>query len=200
MPPQTFILMGRSGSGKGTQTHLLTDYLEEHDPSREVLHIEPGARFREFIKGTGYSNKLSRDIYDAGGLQPEFVSIWMWSTDVINHLKDNQHIIFDGMPRKPKETPIVDSALIDFYGRSKPYIVLINISREAAVERLKKRGREDDVDPEDIKMRMEWYETDVVPTIKRFRENPDYTFVEVNGGQSIEDIHKDIVEKLAIKW
>lgn len=174
------------------------EYLKEKDPHADVFHLETGARFREFIKDgeKNYSSKLSSDIYVAGGLQPEFLTIWMWGSGFIEKLKEGDHIIIDGTPRKLNEAKVLDSAL-KFYSREKPCLVFINVSKEWAVERLKSRHRVDD-NSRDITRRLEWFETDVVKAIDFYRNNPDYLFLDINGEQTIENVHKEILEKISL--
>ena len=88
----------------------------------------------------------------------------------------------------------MDSAF-DFYSREKPYFIFLNIGKEWATERLTGRGRIDD-NHDDIKARLNWYETDVVPAINFYRNNPKYNFLEINGEQTIEKVHQDIWDKL----
>ena len=47
---KAFIFFGSAGSGKGTQVALLKDLLTEKDPTREILHYDAGAGFRELIE------------------------------------------------------------------------------------------------------------------------------------------------------
>ena len=63
------------------------------------------------------------------------------------------------------------------------------------MERLLGRGRIDD-NHDDIKTRLGWYETDVVPAIDFYKNNPKYNFIEINGEQTIEKVHQDILGKL----
>ena len=49
MNPQTFVFIGRSGCGKGTQAKLLQDVLKEKNPDQEIFYIETGANFRKFL-------------------------------------------------------------------------------------------------------------------------------------------------------
>jgi adenylate kinase family enzyme len=52
---------------------------------------------------------------------------------------------------------------------------------------------------EDIAKRLAWYNTDVVPTIEYYKNNPRYKFIQIDGEQSIEDTHKEILSKLDFK-
>ncbi len=191
MKPESFVFIGRSGCGKGTQVKLLIDYLDKRGdfPS---YSIESGAFFRSFIQEKGYTNSLARHIQEGGGLQPEFLSIWVWTNLLIRDFQDpNHHLIFDGMPRKEHEGPVFDAAL-DFYGREKRNIVYLNVSREWSEERMLARKRVDDTD-EYIKRRLDWFETDVMPVIEYFRSNKKYNFLDINGEQTVEAVHRDII-------
>ncbi len=44
--------------------------------------------------------------------------------------------------------------------------------------------------------RMGWFETDVLPALEIYRNDPRYRVLHINGNQTIEDVHKEIVEKL----
>ena len=194
MLPQNFIFIGMSGCGKGTQAKLLEGYLNKIDPKREVFYLQTGAEFRKFIQGANYTQKLSKKIHDDGGLQPEFLSIYMWSHMLAENFKENEHLIVDGTPRKFHEAGVLDS-IFDFYKREKPYLIFLNIGKKWGTERLKGRGRIDD-NHDDIKARIDWYETDVLPAIGFYRNNPKYNFLEINGEQTIEKVHQDILDKL----
>lgn len=197
MLPQNFIFIGRSGCGKGTQAKLLKEYLNKIDPQRNAFYLQTGAEFRKFIQGENYTQKLSKKIIDEGLLQPEFLSVYMWSRLLAENFKEGEHIIIDGTPRKFHEAGILDS-VFDFYNREKPHLIFINIGEMWATDRLKSRGRSDD-NHEDIEARLKWYETDVVPTINFYRNNPKYDFLEINGEQTIEKVHQDILEKSLFK-
>ena len=194
MLPQNFIFIGRSGCGKGTQAKLLKDHLNKIDPQRNVFYVQTGIEFRKFIQGGSYTQKLSKIIYDVGGLQPEFLSIYMWSRLMAEEFKENEHLIVDGTPRKLHEAGALHS-IFEFYKREKPYLIFIKTGEKWSVDRLKTRGRLDD-NPDDIKARLSWYETDVLPAVGFYKNNPKYNFIEINGEQTIEKVWQDILEKL----
>jgi adenylate kinase len=192
MNQKVIIFIGRSGCGKGTQAKLLSEYLKKLDPSRDVLYVQSGQEFREFIKGNTETQKLSKAIYDVGGLQPEFLAVYMWASVLVNKFTKNEHIIMDGMPRKYHEAGVLDS-VFNFFGIQKPLVINIDISKDISVDRLMARKRVDDT-REDIEERLSWYETDVVPAIGFYAVNEKYSFAKIDGNRSIEEVHKDIVE------
>src|SRR5690348_15164141 len=135
MTPQSFIFIGRSGCGKGTQAKLIQDYLKSIDPKRETLYIQTGAEFREFIKGDSTTQKLSKAMYDKGEFQPEFLAIYMWTNLIVNKYSVDEHLVLDGMPRKYHEAGVLDS-IWAFYKLQKPHVIYIEISKEESRKRL----------------------------------------------------------------
>jgi len=193
MTPQTFIFIGRSGAGKGTQVKLLQDVLKEKDPSGEILYIETGANFRKFFEGDKYSNKISREIYDKGLRQPDFIAIWMWAKILLEDLKNNEHVILDGIARSLPEAMTLTTA-IEFYDR-KVTVVYLNVSRTWSMEKLLSRKRSDD-NMVEINERLDWFERDTLPAIEYFNIHDRYTLLDINGEQPIEKVHAEIIEKL----
>jgi len=197
METQTIIFHGISGAGKGTQAHLLKQYIEERDAQNPVVYLSTGQAFRAFMEGQTFAAKRVKALLDEGGLLPNFLAVWIWA-DFLNHhvFTGKEHIIFDGAARRVTEGPMMDSAL-EFFERKNPVVFVLNVSRERAIEHLKKRGRYDDND-DDIKARLDWYETNTKPTIEYFRSNPIYRVFDVNGEQGIEAVHQEIITKLGI--
>lgn len=196
LKPQVFIFIGRSGSGKGTQANLLIAHLKKIDPSRPIVYLETGKVFREFIKGNTHTQTLSKQIYEGGGLQPEFLTIDMWSEFFVRNMQDNVHVVIDGTPRKYHEAFVLDSA-VKFYKWSKPHVLYIHVSRETAVERLMGRGRADD-HLSDINSRLDWFDTDVSKALTFYEDSPDYFYHDVNGERTPEETHKEIVERAGL--
>ncbi len=195
--PQTFIFIGKSGSGKGTQAALLAEYLSKND-SRRIFNIETGAEFRKFVNGSTYSANMAKSIQVAGERQPDFLAINMWGKLFIENLKEDEHIIADGCPRSRLEAMVLETAF-RFYKRDKPFILYLDISHDSATDRLIKRGRSDD-QKEAIKKRLKFFEDDVKPAVDFYAENFGYNFLDIDGEPSIEEIHKDIIKRLEDKW
>ena len=193
MTPQTFIFIGRSGCGKGTQAELLKEYLEKNG-SNPVFYLESGERFREFISQNSSTADLSREIMKSGGLQPVFLAIHIWSHVMIEQMDKEKHLIIDGTPRKLEEAKILDGAL-DFYSRENPTIIFMNVSRKWSEDRLSGRGRSDDQEKQNVEKRLDWFDADVMPAVEYFRTNSKYKFLDINGEQTIEEVHEEIIQK-----
>lgn len=187
--------MGRSGCGKGTQGKLLDEYLRTKDESgRNVYYLETGANFRKFFTGENYSVELAKKIYERDERQPDFIAIWMWADFFLKDLTGEEHVISDGTCRSLPEAAVFDN-MLKFYGK-KANVIYIDVSRKWSENHLLKRGREDDARLDKIDKRLDWFDRDVMPAINFFGEHPDYNFIKVNGEQSIEKVHADIVEKI----
>jgi adenylate kinase len=199
MKPITVVFFGRSGSGKGTQAALLIEKLKELDPNNQVVYVETGERFRQFVKESpSLSAQMTRDVMARGGLMPASLPIWAWSSILIDGIKTGkEHMVFDGVARRVDEAPILDQAL-QFYGREeKPVIILLDVPPPEVTQRLLKRGRHDDKH-EKIAERLKWFETDVMPSVNYFKKSPTCRFVVVNGHQTIERVHEDVLKVLGI--
>ncbi len=197
MKPQTIILIGRSGCGKGTQGKFLQEFLAQRDTdNRPIYYVETGAQFREFIKGDTHSSKLSKEIYDRDDRQPDFLAVWMWSHLFVDNLTGEEHIILDGTPRSLSEAMILVNAL-NFYGR-KANVVFLDISRETAEKRLLSRGRMDDANVGKIKKRLDWYDRDVQPAVDYFKNLTGHNFIHANGEQDVEKVQEDIAQAFKI--
>lgn len=193
--PKTFIFIGRSGSGKGTQVELLKKYLSEKDSARNIFAVETGEKFRSFLASGTYAGGLSKEIMEKGELQPEFLAVYMWADEMIKKMTGEENLILDGSPRRLREAYVLDTAL-QFFKREKPCIVHINVSSEWAREKLKKRGRADDIDLDDVEKRLAWFEAEVKPALEWFRTNPYYQVFDINGEQTIEDVYSEMIMKM----
>lgn len=192
--PLTVIFIGRSGCGKGTQAKLLIERLKEKNAAAPIFYLETGQTFRELLERGSHTSVLAKEINEQGGLQPEFLAIWAWSHLLVENLHGDERLVIDGTPRKLREAHVLDSAL-SFYKREKPVIIYLNVSREWSKTRLLERRRGDDAAAL-IERRLNWFESDVVPAINFFRDNPKYKFVEISGEQSIEQVHTEIISKV----
>ena len=193
MDAKTLVFFGKSGSGKGTQAKLLIDCLKGKG-DKEVLYMETGARLRDFALGDGLSNKLTKEVMEHGKLMPEFLPVWIWSDFLLKQYTGNEHLILDGVSRRIHEASILTSAF-KFYGVKNPHIVYLNTSRQFSYDLMKARGRKDDTD-EYINSRLDWFEKEVLPVIEHFRSDPYYTFLDINGERSIEEVQQDIIKQV----
>lgn len=198
MDKQTLILIAKSGGGKGTQARELVEYIKTKD-DRNTFHLQSGKRIRNFLEESSYGSTLAKELSPQGELQPSFLSVWSWAGEMIKKLDEEEHLVMDGTPRRVNEAQLTTEAL-RFFKRENIKVVYINVSDDWSRERLKNRDedRKDDSDSESINKRLGWFKTEVMPVIDYFKENDYYTVYEVNGEQTIEEVHKEILKALEI--
>jgi len=192
--PQTFIFYGIVGSGKGTQVELLQKYLKDNNISDDVLFTSTGNEFRKLIESGSYTASKVKTIIEKGFLQPNFLTISLFTNILIADLKENTTVIADGYPRTIEQSEAFEN-MMKFYDRGNVKIVYIELDKEEAIKRMKLRGRADDTD-EGIGNRFDEYVNNVIPSMNYFKDKENYTVYNINGAQSIEDVHKEIITKL----
>ncbi len=195
----TYIFIGRSGCGKGTQVEKLAEHLTEKgviSTEHPWLRVETGARFREIAEMSGYTAQMLKVAMDHGDRLPDNFAIWTWSSLLFDKFTGVEHIFCDGCPRSLLEAQALD-LLLKFYNREKPVVVYVDVSREESKRRLLERGRPDD-QSEDIDRRLDWFDRDVLPAVEYYRNNPKYRFLEVDGEQTRDKIHDDLVALLVL--
>src|ERR1044072_8158197 len=100
MDVRTFLMMGRPGSGKGTQAKLLAKKLGGDIYSS-------GNRLREMAKGPGYVCQKVKKVLREGDLLPEWFSSHMF-VDVLLGLSREDPIVFEGACRRLEEAEAFD--------------------------------------------------------------------------------------------
>lgn len=195
MKKDTFLFIGASGSGKGTQVKLLKEYMRKKDPETSIFYLQTGQYFRDFIKGDTYAAEMAKVANGKGERQPDFLAMWLWSDIFVKNLTGNEHLIIDGSPRSLNEAQNLDIAM-KFFRREQPVVIHLEVSPEWSEQHLIDRGHQEgrvDDDVSSIRKRLAWYERDVVPAINYYRRDRDYDFIEINGEGSIEDVHREII-------
>ncbi len=188
----TAIFIGRSGCGKGTQAKLLADVLVKNGTNAaDILKVSSGDLFRAFAKEGGYTQDKVRTVMNVGGRVPDFLAVRLWGNFLAQSYRPSLNLILDGMPRSHAEARMLENAL-RFYERNPIDVVLLKVSNEWSIARLEGRQRSDDVSLETIKKRLAFYEDDVIEAIDYYRGSPHVRFHEVNGEQTIEEVHREV--------
>jgi adenylate kinase family enzyme len=191
MQTQTFVFFGQVGSGKGTQVKLLTDYLNSKD-NKEVVYGGTGEEFRKIIESDNFTAKLIKDSVSKGELMPDFLTTALFMNILVSSLEEEKHLIADGYPRTVEQSKSFEE-MMHFFKRDNIKIIYIELSEEEAMKRNLARGREDDTE-EGLKKRFNEYKNNVIPAINYFLEKPGYEILKINGEQSIEAVHEDIIK------
>ena len=73
----------------------------------------------------------------------------------------------------------------------------MEISGEMVKSRLLARKRADDSE-KGIDARLDWFDTDVAKAITFYEDSQNYAFHDINGDQSVEAIHQEILQKTGL--
>jgi adenylate kinase len=195
MQPQTFIFFGQVGSGKGTQVKLLQDFLKARD-DKDCAYIGTGEIFRKIIEapdGNLDAHKV-KEMLNAGQLIPDEMTNKLVADAMEKQISSERHVIFDGYPRTVVQAEFFEEK-VKFYQREDIKIIYIELTEEEAMKRNLLRGRHDDT-REGLAKRFNEYKDKVLPAMNYFKEKENYTIFTINGEQTIENVHKDIVKAL----
>jgi len=193
MKAQVFIIIGKSGSGKGTQAELLVNYIKQK--GHDVHHLEMGGAFRDFLRESNYTAVQSKDIANRGDLQPDFLANYFYTEEFIKYFNGERNFILDGTPRTKRQARILDGTL-RFYGVISPMVIHLNISDDSVITRMQERSRGDD-QIEAIKTRLSWFQEDTVRALEFFQKHNDYyRYIELNGEGTVEDIHEQLMKQI----
>ncbi len=186
MPPKVIFLVGRPGSGKGTQVGFLKE-----KSGFEV--IRTGEKLREKAQEKDIIGEKVAEVLAKGGLIPTPVVFSIWMPLITEfHQKETKGLIFDGNPRKLYEAKMLEE-LFTMLNWESPILFHLKISEEEAYQRLQKRGRDDDR-REDIKERLKWFKEEVEPVIDYYTQKGK--LIEVNGEQSVEEVWREMEKKV----
>lgn len=190
-----FLFFGVVGAGKGTQVEMLEKFLTEK--GKKIIYISPGQEIRDLIEKGVYVGMAMKDVQDKGGLQPNFLVDSLAMNCLTNKYDGSQELIFDGYPRKKGQSETLE-LMRQYFKWGTPKIIFIDISEDESVKRLLSRGRHDDSE-EGIKQRIAEYKNNVLPALEHLQSLGEYEFYTINGEQSVEEVHSDILKALGLK-
>jgi adenylate kinase len=186
----TVLLLGRPGSGKGTQTALLAERFGWQT-------FSSGNMFREMRESESFLGAKVREVYDQGVMLPNWFADYLL-LDSLFKTDPATGIICEGFSRTVDQAKLFDEFLT-WIGR--PYAVFnLGVSEDEAMrrqlERTKVDARADSDTPEKIKIRFEEYTKKTAPVLEFFKEKG--TLVEIDGEQTPEEIATELIEKIQV--
>ena len=190
---KTFVFFGIVGSGKGTQVKLLTDYLRGHD-GRECVYAGTGEGFRAIVNSDSYAGDLLKEKMHKGELIDDFFANSIIANILSSKISPEKNLILDGYPRTVEQSQVFET-MMKFFKHEDVKIIYIELGETEAMKRNLARGRADDT-PEGITQRFKEYVNNVIPAMNYFKGKAGYTIYTVNGEQSIEAVHADIIKAL----
>ncbi len=186
---KTFLMMGRPGSGKGTQADML---------ARKVGGVvySSGNRLREMAKSGTYFGNKAKGVMERGDLMPIWVSQYLFEEALLK-LEPTDAIVFEGSCRILEEAQRFHEAA---KWLDRKYIAIyLEAPEEVLKTRLQKRhveGRADD-SAEVLQERFDKFTELTQKSIDYFKEMG--TLVVINGNQSAEQVEADINKTLSLQ-
>jgi len=207
--------LGAPGCGKGTQAGIIAQSLG-------IAHIASGDLFREAAERGNELGEQVRSYMEKGLLVPDEITISM-ILERISGSDCAKGYVLDGFPRTLGQAKALDRSLAA-RGEAIEKVVYIKVSPEELVKRLSARficrdcqapyheiasppkvpGRCDrcggelyqrpDDSPETVRKRLEVYFAETAPLIDYYRGAGK--LVEVNGGQGIEEVGRELMAAL----
>jgi len=198
MKPYTVIFIGPQGSGKGTQIEKLDAILSEKDPTRRVVDIQTGRRFRALSARyeTFAERKIERSL-GSGELQPDFLTYVLWGEAMLDQLDPKSHMLVDGFPRTLVQVQVLEEAL-NFFERTNVHIINLDTPEDIVRQRMVERARDDDT-TDSIEERLRWYREDTMPVLDYYRERENTEVHDIVGTDTIEGVHDQILSALKLK-
>lgn len=196
---QTFVFFGTVGSGKGTQVKLLMDFLKEKTGT-ECLYIGTGEIFREILSSSGEDDPISktvREFLSAGRLVTDEMTNDLVLKKIDAEMSPDKHVLFDGFPRTVAQSAFFEEQM-KTHGRASIKIIYLELSEQEAIKRNLLRGRHDDTE-EGLKQRFNEYKNNVIPSMQYFKGKTGYNIFTINGEQTIEQVHNDIIKALNLQ-
>ncbi len=184
----TVLLIGKPGSGKGTQAKMLAE-------KKGWKNFSSGERFKEIRDGNMPYSVRVKEAYDKGAFAPDWFADYLLEDALLN-LGSESGVVLEGFGRtKEQAAHVMD--LLSWLGRE--LIVLnLEVSDEEVVRRMLKRSetehRPDSDGEEKIKARLAQYEANTAGALAYFRELG--VVQEINGEQSPEEIAAEIAAML----
>jgi adenylate kinase len=188
---RTHLLFGMPGSGKGTQGNVLGQL-------PDLIHISMGDVFRKIPK----YGRIGREIEQytsQGRMVPDELTVRIFKRHV--HIMEMQEVllpeqhtlILDGLPRSYAQAEMLDTVL------EVVQIFHLRIQdTKLAMERLKVRAlhenRLDDMNEEVIRRRLNAYYEETYKTLSFY---PSEIIYEIDAGQCMIDVLRDIVNRLS---
>lgn len=215
---EAIIVLGKPGSGKGTQARLLAEKFG-------FFHFMTSRVGKEYIAShRDPETKKQEKNYKAGVL---FDPTWLFKVVMKKTkeiLESYSGVVYDGSPRTLYEAEHLLSFLGDCLGKENIIVFEINVSDEELKKRLAKRLvcvsnaehvfirsenlkvgskcpqgdgilKTRDLDEKNLfDVRMSEYYNRTAPAVDYLREN--YCFFSINGEQPIEKVYQDILKNL----
>lgn len=163
------VILGRQGSGKGTQCFRLSE-------SYGTIHISTGDILRAAVETQTELGKKAKIIMDAGDLVPDEIINAIAAERIEMEDVITSGFILDGYPRTSSQAQALEEELLSS-GLSLDLAINLEVPVGEVTQRMLDRSRADDTE-EAIKRRLEIYENETAPLLEWFEERNNLIVVD----------------------
>ena len=165
--PLVLVILGRQGSGKGTQAAMLAERYG-------VVHISTGDMLRAAVGAGTELGLRAKAVMDAGDLVGDDIMIGIVDERLAADDIQSHGVLLDGFPRTTAQA----DALAGILGGTGPDLAInLDVPIEEVTQRMLARGRDDDTE-EAIARRLELYEAETAPLLAWFEERGSLTVID----------------------
>ncbi len=186
----TVLLIGRPGSGKGTQAKILSEELG-------WIRLSSGDRIKEIRDGAEAFSARVREMYDKGTLLPDWFADYLLESALLD-LDTHVGVVAEGFGRTRSQAEHL-AEIVAWLGR-KLVVVNLEVSEEEVMrrmlERAKTEDRPDSNAADKIQTRLNKFTEDTGPALEYFRSMG--VVIDINGELSPEEVSKEIESKLGL--
>ena len=163
------VILGRQGSGKGTQCLRLAELYG-------VIHISTGDMLRSAVESQSELGKKAKEIMDAGDLVSDEIINAIVSERIEKKDVSENGFVLDGYPRTASQAQALEGELLA-KGLKLDLALNLEVPVEEVTQRMLDRSRADDTE-EAIKRRLEIYENETTPLLKWFEDRNNLLVVD----------------------
>jgi adenylate kinase len=155
--PLRLVILGRQGSGKGTQAIRLVEHYGTN-------HVSTGDMLRAAVTDGTELGLKAKAVMDAGGLVSDEIMNGVVAERLSKPDIERGGVILDGFPRTPSQADALEGIL----GPGGLDAALnLDVPVDVVKERMRQRARPDDT-PEAIERRLALYEQETAPLLDWF--------------------------------
>jgi len=184
------VILGKPGSGKGTQGKFLAD-------KHNLVYISTGALMRQEILDDTEIGRIAKPYMDKGEIVPDEIPIRLIER-VIEDNRDANGFIFKGFPRTMVQAYILDG-LLQREDMHLTGMIEMKLTTLKAVKRLSARAHTDRARPYDMSTdlivnRLEQYREKTLPVNEYYRKQGKFNSIKAVGPE--EDVFNRLSEKI----
>ena len=181
------VLLGKQGSGKGTQGQRLAAHFG-------MQHLSTGQLFRDSAAAGVAAGLEAKAFMDRGELVPDDLVVAIVAERFANPNEVQPGFVLDGFPRTSQQAIELDRILESY---PLDIVIDLDVPTDVVVARMRARGREDDTE-ESIRRRLALYDSETKPLVDHYRDRS--LLVTIDGLGTEDDVYRAVLAAIARRF